>query len=366
MVDSIHTFRWLTRFNACTEVKIEIFPSSKFRKVNNELQKLLNSNPKNFQILKFNIPTKIYPYLFFIFQRLKIDRILIRSLIKEKKYDYIHLLEFQHAGYLFYESLGDAKLASQIIVTNWGSDISFFSKIKYHEIKIRNVLRIANFYSSECVRDLDLARKYGFVGKFLPVVTNSFLPNKETRDEELSSNRKMVLVKGYGGTFGLAEIFVDVLEHNITDYLQYTYVFYSVTKDIKKRLLELKKKFPQNIIIYTAKEKLSEEFMFELFLSSRIYIGLSRSDGISTSFLEAIQSGTYAIQSNTSCASEFTAKGIIADIIEPNYESVSESFKNSVNNVTKLDNAQRINQKILPTILNKEMLISNSIKFYGL
>jgi glycosyltransferase involved in cell wall biosynthesis len=153
---------------------------------------------------------------------------------------------------------------------------------------------------------------------------------------------------------------------NIFDYLNYSYVFYSVTKDVEGRLRQLERKFPKNIIIYTTKNRLTEKFMSDLFLSSRIYFGLSRSDGISTSFLESIQSGTYAIQSNTSCASEFTDKGIIADIIEPNYEAVSKSFLNTVNDDMKLDNAQRVNQEIFLDVLNKEMLVSNSRKFYDL
>jgi hypothetical protein len=54
--------------------------------------------------------------------------------------------------------------------------------------------------------------------------------------------------------------------------------------------------------------------MYENFANSRIYIGASRSDGISTSFLEALVLGAYPIQTNTSCGNEWVEKGFHAQL----------------------------------------------------
>ena len=55
---------------------------------------------------------------------------------------------------------------------------------------------------------------------------------------------------------------------------------------------------------------LSQQDMYNLFARSKIYIGISKSDGISTSMLEAIALGTFPIQSDTSCSNEWIKNNI--------------------------------------------------------
>jgi glycosyltransferase involved in cell wall biosynthesis len=50
--------------------------------------------------------------------------------------------------------------------------------------------------------------------------------------------------------------------------------------------------------------------MYNLFARSKIYIGISKSDGISTSMLEAIALGSFPIQSDTSCGNEWIKNNI--------------------------------------------------------
>jgi glycosyltransferase involved in cell wall biosynthesis len=69
------------------------------------------------------------------------------------------------------------------------------------------------------------------------------------------------------------------------------------------------------------------------FLSeSSIFLGASKSDGISTTFLEALVSGCYAIQTNTSCANEWLDRGFIASIVETNSESIYNEIKRVIDN----------------------------------
>jgi glycosyltransferase involved in cell wall biosynthesis len=79
--------------------------------------------------------------------------------------------------------------------------------------------------------------------------------------------------------------------------------------------------------IYTYRKKsLGHEDVLDLFQKSRVYIGVSLSDGISTSLLEAIVSGAFPIQTDTSCANEWITDGKSGIIIPPNAESVLESL----------------------------------------
>ena len=53
------------------------------------------------------------------------------------------------------------------------------------------------------------------------------------------------------------------------------------------------------------KGKLSHVEMMNLLQKSAVYVGASRSDGISTSAIEAMANGAIPIQTNSSCASEW-------------------------------------------------------------
>ena len=94
-----------------------------------------------------------------------------------------------------------------------------------------------------------------------------------------------------------------------------------------------------------------------------MYIGASKSDGISTSFLEALCLGAYPIQTNTSCANEWINLGFFGSIIEPK----SIEILNALNtNYSDKD----LNQKRIQNLSNAKKHLSHSLiksqahKFY--
>jgi glycosyltransferase involved in cell wall biosynthesis len=104
--------------------------------------------------------------------------------------------------------------------------------------------------------------------------------------------------------------------------------------------------------------------MYEKFANSRIYVGASRSDGISTSFLEALVLGAYPIQTNTSCANEWVDKGFHAHLIEPNRDAIFQALI-STDNLSNLEEIRLINKALASKILKFETIKLESIKFYG-
>jgi glycosyltransferase involved in cell wall biosynthesis len=58
--------------------------------------------------------------------------------------------------------------------------------------------------------------------------------------------------------------------------------------------------------------------MLDLFASARIYMGISLSDGISTSLLEAMAMGAFPIQTSTACVDDWFKPGetgfVISDV----------------------------------------------------
>jgi hypothetical protein len=286
--------------------------------------------------------------------------------LKSNSYEFIHALEIQHAGYLLLDVESKIQNSRKLIVTNWGSDIYYFAKIADHRKKIEKLLSIVDAYSAECLRDYKLARNLGFSGRELPLIPNSFngVEISIHRDLAKTSNRKQIIVKGYGGEFGLAGLVVQSLEIILTKWTDYIVVFYSVTKDIEKLLQVLQAKYPQRVKYFTVDQKLSPSEMVNLFTASRIYIGCSLSDGISTSFLESMNSGAYPIQSNTSCVDEWIANGAIATTINPVLEELTPAIDLALRDDELVNRAQEHNLSSLKKLANINDITTKSREFY--
>jgi hypothetical protein len=103
------------------------------------------------------------------------------------------------------------------------------------------------------------------------------------------------------------------------------------------KALKLQKEFPFRVEVWTNTEKHSHQALCAQISQSRIYIGFSRSDGLSTSFLEALLFEAFPIQSNTSCADELVNNGCIADVIEASPETLWKTLSERWNDIEKLN-----------------------------
>jgi glycosyltransferase involved in cell wall biosynthesis len=104
--------------------------------------------------------------------------------------------------------------------------------------------------------------------------------------------------------------------------------------------------------------------MLKEFLRSRIYIGCSISDGISTSFIEALICGTFPIQTDTSCANEWVNKGAMASIVPLNSDSVMDAVFVALENDQLVDDSAMKNQVIAQRYLSKEVVRKVALDFY--
>ena len=175
MLDSSHSARWLSQFRN-EHVDFTLIPSTPNRKVHPTIRELIlnSSNSATYdlsQMLKlFTIP--IWSLDVILGNRLR--GFIVSHISKKNKSDYIHALELNHAGYIANKaSRFGLATNTQIISTNWGSDIYWFQKYERHQKQITELMKASHFYSAECHRDLALATKYGFEGKFLEVSPNA-------------------------------------------------------------------------------------------------------------------------------------------------------------------------------------------------
>jgi glycosyltransferase involved in cell wall biosynthesis len=232
--------------------------------------------------------------------------LLLRGILKRYQPDFVHALELQHGGYITSRALEDASLKTPFIATNYGSDIYWFQQFPKHLAKIKKLLARADRYSAECNRDVELAKKYGFTGEGMPVFPNAggFTEEQLSRTLIPTADRKVIAVKGYEGWVGRASVAVEALYSLTNELADFKIVFYSCNAKTIRLVKKLKRKTGLNIE-WHGKGELAHTQMLDLFASAKVYIGISLSDGISTSALEARISGTSVVQSRTSCLDEW-------------------------------------------------------------
>jgi len=373
MFDSIHAGRWLSQFTD-QDIDFTLFPSKKFRKIHPKLAALLKSNKgATFSIAHPVMLPKILGYLDFLFFvqmpkffRSNLRAQYLRKISNNNEYDFVHALEIQGAGYLCDEAI--TKKDFKFILTNWGSDIFYFQHLPEHLPRIKSVLAKADLYSAECQRDYKLAIELGFKGFQLPCIPNGggLVTNETLSIGTPTSIRKNIVVKAYGGAFGRGGLAIEAVCKVLETYPELTAYFYSVTEDLLNQVLDLKSKFRTRVNYSTLKKPISHAQLEDIFANSRIYIGCSISDGISTSFLEALTKGVYPIQTNTSCAGEWIEKGISAELIEVKFESLLDGLEKALETKREqLDSITNNNLKIANSMLSFERIRKLALSFYN-
>jgi glycosyltransferase involved in cell wall biosynthesis len=104
--------------------------------------------------------------------------------------------------------------------------------------------------------------------------------------------------------------------------------------------------------------------MLSKFSNSRVHIGCSVSDGISTAFLESLCTGAYPIQTNTSCASEWIKLGVIASVVDLNQELMLEQIFLALSDNELVDRASMQNLEIAKKYLDYKVVKKKALEFY--
>jgi glycosyltransferase involved in cell wall biosynthesis len=371
MFDSIHAGRWLSQFIE-EDIDFMLLPSKKFKKIHPKLASLLTSNMgATYSIAHPLKITKILGYLdlFFFVQLSKIMKRnlrahYLRGILVKNNFDFVHALEIQAAGYLCDEAITNKNF--KFILTNWGSDIFYFQQLKEHLPRIKSVLSKADLYSAECYRDYKLAINLGFTGNQLPCIPNGGgLVEDGISDIGIpTSTRKNIVVKTYGGTFGRGRLAIEAVAKVLGENPDLTAYFYSVTDDLLAQVLEVRSIFKSRVKYSTIRKSVSHSELDEIFAISRVYIGCAISDGISTSFLEALSKGVYPIQTNTSCAGEWVDKGAVASVIPLNPYSIQNELEKAIQDDALVDEASKSNLRVARENLGFNSISKQAKVFY--
>lgn len=368
MVDSIHVARWISQFEP-SEVKFVLFPSGPNRRVHPKIIEMI-SRGKRFDnqltVVSFSGRLSLVLWVIDRFASEWVRGLLLRRLLIRTRPDFVHALELQHAGYVTLRALDDARVKTPFIATNYGSDIYWFSQYPKHKKRIENLLLRADFYSAECQRDFLLAREHGFSGHELPLIPNAGGIDPDYTEEGLSlaSTRKIIALKGYHGWVGRALIALEAIESIAESLVGYKVVIYSANAAVIRRAKFLASKTQIQVEVLG---RVPHESMLALFSKSRIYVGLSLSDGISTSLIEAMAMGAFPIQTSSSCADEWVIDHKTGFLINRlDVKLIGEAIQLAIEDDNLVDSAQIINRQTIIEKADPQKISLDARAFYQL
>ena len=366
MFDSPHFAKWLS-LHSHRPINFLLFPSSPHRRLNSELSRLLSSDTvAKFELSKLSgfaapIVWLINKCTGGFAQKLRLQRLILAF-----RPDFVHALELQGAGYMSARALQSPSLRNtKFIVTNYGSDIYWFQSQPRHRRQLVHLLERADQYAAECNRDVELARSLGFKGEVMPVMPNAggFPARKLKSCPVEPSLRNLIMVKGYHGWVGRAHIALQALESISAELQDYEIVVYSCNLSTKRLATQVAKRTGLTITAYS-KGALTHDVMVEKFSRSLIYSGLSLSDGISTSMLEAMAMGAIPVQTSTACCDEwFSETGVAIETLAA--EEVAQGIQRAIGLALTTDSAAK-NRETIRARASREEIAKQALAFYQL
>ena len=292
----------------------------------------------------------------------------LSRLIRKLQPELIHSMEFQHCGY-------NVLRARQYygrgfppwLATNWGSDIYHFRHDVGHHAQIQRLVESIDFYSCECHRDIGLARELGMTAKVLPVMPNSGGFELESaarlRAEIPTSSRRVIMVKGYQHFAGRALTALAALERCADIVKDFEVVIFAPSPETVQRAEELRASTPiKNITVVPFAP---HDEMLRMHARARVYLGVSVSDAISTSALEAMAMGAFPIQTNTSCIEEWFEHGRGGYLIPPDdVDLIAERVRSALIDDQLVDQAAVLNWQVIETRLDEREMCRRVWSFY--
>jgi glycosyltransferase involved in cell wall biosynthesis len=361
MADSIHLSRWLSQFDS-TQIEFEIISSSPHRKV----QRGITERVRNSNMVSMTKFSKYFSLPMWLLDRFFSDWLrgaYIAWRIFRTNPHIVHVNEIQNAGYATRRAYQIIKKKNRpkLIVTNYGSEIVWFSKFPGHRKKIKAILEIADAFSAECTRDYKLAQEItsGYKNLQLMPVAGGLAKNDKPEQP-----RRRIAIKGYENHWGKAVTALRAVASLGDQVEALEIVLYSCNRPTIRAADFITKTSNLTITTYP-KGALSHSEVLELFRTSLIYIGHSLSDGISTSMLEAMAMGAIPIQTNTSCAEEWIVDKETGFLITPNdTEAIKESILKILSGEFDSDFARKINYAVIDDRYNPNSLSRIASGYY--
>jgi len=141
----------------------------------------------------------------------------------------------------------------------------------------------------------------------------------------------------------------------------YQIVVYSANRSVLKLAARVSKQTGLEITAF-GKGALSNKQVLALFAKSKIYVGLSESDGISTSMLEAMAMGAVPVQTSTACCDELFGDSGVA-VHQISVPAVTDAIRQGLKLAENPANAEK-NLKTITDRASSEIVKKIALTFY--
>lgn len=370
MADSVHVARWLKNFEDAN-TSFQLIPTSPHRRLHPEISRMLATN------VDISFISRYFSILLWLTDRLPFSRHLslslrIRFALLKGDFDHIHLMETQNAGYAFarFKKASPSMKTPPVALTLFGSDLVWFERFPKHRQAIQSLLPFVSRLAVECDRDILLAKKLGFTGSSILKFPVSGGLAKDVLGPSAAFGAEVVsglAVKGYEDKWGRALLVLEALILIRHELIGRPITFYSATRRVARRIRSANRKYNLGIQ-YHLKGKLPHEDVLALFRKSALYVGISASDGLPSSFLEAISQGAFAVQSDSSCAAEWISDSVAAQFIKLTDQTSPNEIALVLSDVIKkldlLDDFRVRNMSYAESSLSQENFRSLTNTFY--
>jgi len=178
------------------------------------------------------------------------------------------------------------------------------------------------------------------------------------------------MLKGYQNWSGRALVGIRALER-CSDILEgYKIYIFSAEDNIDVKIAASVFTHDTGIKTVILPNSLKHQEILKMHGLARVYIGLSITDAISTSMLEAMVMGSFPIQSKTACVKEWFKNGKTGIMVEPeDPEEVEKAIRVALLDDSLVDNAAKLNYKMLYERIEKskikEIVLNNYKEIYN-
>jgi Glycosyl transferases group 1 len=353
MADSVHVARWLDVAVDFSQHEVLLIPTSPHRRIHPRISEIAGSYDQAARVgLRIHSLLKFLSLPIWIFDRMlglsaPIRAWVIGQTLKAFKPDLVHIMETQYGGYPFTRADRGFQTDAKKVLTLFGSDIFWYSRFEQHKTRLVELLGNIDLLAAECDRDLTLAKDLGYTGSFLPLTpVSGGLETEQIAESDSQGsfeNRKTIAIKGYGGTWGEGALAIEALGDLSTELFGYRVEIFSAGWEARKSARRHLRPAGIEYVIHK-KASLNHREMLQLFRASRIYVGISKSDGLPASLLEAMSQGAYPIQTGTACIQGWFEPGFSGSRIDMHsVPAIKSAIEFALANDKFLLEAQKIN-----------------------
>jgi glycosyltransferase involved in cell wall biosynthesis len=291
---------------------------------------------------------------------------VLSLMIRILKPSHLHFHETQHAAYLFNPIANHPKLRfkGKLIVSTWGSDLQLYGRLSSHIQDLKDVAAWAHLITSERTIDEDITNDLGFRGEFRAPVYITLGMDPEISALRKTSERNLILIKGYQDDHGRALNALAAIEmvSQRLDLSVFEFRVFSASSSVAIQAEYLNDNMNLNVQVIP---KLPKKEMLELFKDARAYIGLAISDGLSTSMAEAMTFGAFPIQSKNSSASVLITNRVNGGKVDPwDLKQVCESLELALFDDDLVDKAAQINREVIQDNYNLSIGVQRLAEIY--